>query len=344
MSISSVAPDHAAKLKAWRQQHGALAAPRYRITLVGRVDSAEARTFNLGKRPKGEPEKLWDADEVECLIPQLRRHNVLGFDVYLTPIDPGHHYIVVDDMKPRATKLLAGMGYAPCLVQSSSYGNEQAVLKVTRQIEREDEPKLANKVVQQLNMAYGDQKFSGVIHPFRMAGFSNKKPGRAAAFTVILLGSCRLCGKTAQALQALRDEAVQRASERAKPARCALARAPMPNLASGERGGTEAANAFCRATLKVHSWVRSRGLPVDHSRVDYRAAIAMFEAGWPPEEVRQGMLAGSEGLADRHRNPADYVARTVRKAEREFAACTPFFPRRRRGGGVALPSEEVRDV
>ncbi|MBE3830785.1 hypothetical protein HJ178_24800, partial [Vibrio parahaemolyticus] len=34
---------------------------------------------------------------------------------------------------------------------------------------------IANKVVVGLNKRYGDENFTGVSHPFRMAGFSNKK-------------------------------------------------------------------------------------------------------------------------------------------------------------------------
>ena len=340
-------PDHQAKIKAWRQQHSALSAPLYRITLVGRLGRAEGRSINLGKpRDKGAPEHFHGAAEVEELIPQLRRRNVLGFDVYVTPIDRVNHYIVIDDMRPGATQMLANLGYAPCLVQSSSKGNEQAVLKVPR-LDRVDEQTLANNVVRQLNVAYGDPRFSGVIHPFRTAGFSNKKPGRADAFTVILWGRDRICGRTRDALQMLRDSAAPSAGQLARFARSAVAAQKgqqKGNVPSAYPCAAGEERAFTVEIAAVRAWVKRRGLSEDASRVDYRAAIAMLAAGWPAEAVRAGMLSGSEGLAARHSNPTDYVFRTVRKAGLELAASHSFFPRRRRGGCVPLSSDGVRDV
>ena len=178
--------DHRKKIQAWSRQHEALQAPAYRVSLVGRTGSAEGQTINLGKaRKAGDPEKTYTAVEVEGLIPQLRWRNASGFDVYVTPLDSAHHYVVVDDMKAGASKLLAGLGFAPCLVQSSSKGNEQAVIKVAK-VDREEEQQLANRLVREMNAQHGDPKFSGVVHAFRMAGFSNKKPGRANALTRIL--------------------------------------------------------------------------------------------------------------------------------------------------------------
>lgn len=199
--------DHKQKIDAWRRQAAALGAPTYRVSLIGRTGQVEGKRINLGNpRDEGASERFYDASEVEALILQLRRRNAQGFDVYVTPIDQLHHYIVIDDMKPGAAQLLAGLGHIPCLVQSSSKDNEQAVLKVPR-LDRSDEQALANKVVQQLNMAYGDAKFSGVVHPFRMAGFSNKKTGRESALTRIIEAGHRICHKAADLLQQLRQAA-----------------------------------------------------------------------------------------------------------------------------------------
>lgn len=294
------------------------------MSLIGRAGTAEGKRINLGKqRDEGQSERFYDAAEVEALITQLRRRNAQGFDVYVTPIDRGHHYIVIDDMKPGAAQLLAGLGHAPCLVQSSSFGNEQAVLKVER-IERLDEQALANKVVQQLNMAHGDPKFSGAVHPFRMAGFSNKKPGREGAFTQIVTASHRICRRAADLLQQLRQAAdglVERVRKKREKEQIEVdaARQAQRNQDRSEieidfDRGDDSERAFRRAAAGVRAWVRLRGLTEDASRVDYRAAMAMLAAGWTEAEVQAGMISGSENLAGRHTNSDDYVRRTVSKA------------------------------
>lgn len=334
--------DHAKKIEAWRRQAAALDAPAYRVSLIGRTGQAKDKRINLGKsRDEDGAENFYDAAAVEALIPQLRRRNALGFDVYVTPIDKARHYIILDDMKPGAAQLLAGLGYAPCLVQSSSKDNEQAVLKMPR-IDRQDEQALANRVVQQLNMAHGDPKFSGVVHPFRMAGFSNKKPGRESAFTRILEAGHRICDKAADLLHQLRqaaDDLVERARKKrqqeqieADAARQAQ-RSPDRFEVEFDRGDNPE-RGFRRAAAGVRAWVRLRGLTEDASRVDYRASMAMLGAGWSEAQVRAGMIAGSDDLAARHTDPDDYVRRTVSKAGIELAtsASVASAPPRPRGG------------
>lgn len=337
--------DYAKKVEAWRRQAAALGSPVYRVSLIGRAGKAEGTRINLGKpRDESKAELFYDAAAVEALIPQLRRRNALGFDVYVTPIDNAHHYIVIDDMKPGAAQLLASLGHAPCLVQSSSKDNEQAVLKVPR-IERPDEQALANKVVLQLNIAHGDPKFSGVIHPFRMAGFSNKKPGRESAFTRILEVSHRICTRAAELLQQLRrsaDDLVERARKKreqehieADATRQAQRSRDRTEIEIDFDRGDDSERGFRRAAAGVRAWVRLRGLTEDASRVDFRTAVAMLGAGWTEAQVRAGMFAGSDDLAARHTDPDDYVRRTVRKARTQLAtsASAASAPSLRPSGG-----------
>jgi len=321
--------DHRKKIQAWSRQHEALQAPAYRVSLVGRTGSAEGQNINLGKaRKAGDLEKTYTAAEVEGLIPQLRWRNASGFDVYITPLDSQHHYVVVDDMKAGASKLLTGLGFAACLVQSSSKGNEQAVIKVAK-VDRADEQQLANRLVQQINQAHGDPRFSGVVHPFRMAGFSNKKPDRANAITRILQAGHRLCVLAAELLQQFRAAADIVLAQRRRQAEHDHLELEGRRQAQGTNGGEQVdvrferaddvETAFRRAVADVREWVTLHGLVEDASRVDYRAALAMLNAGWTETEVRNGMLVGSIDLAQRHHDPEDYVRRTVQRAGVDLA-------------------------
>jgi len=296
---------------------------------VGRTGSAEGQNINLGKaRKAGDLEKTYTAAEVEGLIPQLRWRNASGFDVYITPLDSQHHYVVVDDMKAGASKLLTGLGFAACLVQSSSKGNEQAVIKVAK-VDRADEQQLANRLVQQINQAHGDPRFSGVVHPFRMAGFSNKKPDRANAITRILQAGHRLCVLAAELLQQFRAAADIVLAQRRRQAEHDHLELEGRRQAQGTNGGEQVdgrferaddvETAFRRAVADVREWVTLHGLVEDASRVDYRAALAMLNAGWTETEVRNGMLVGSVDLAQRHHDPEDYVRRTVQRAGVDLA-------------------------
>jgi hypothetical protein len=193
-------------------------------------------------------------------------------------------------------------------------------------------------------MAHGDAKFSGVVHPFRMAGFSNKKPGRESAFTRILEARHRICPKAADLLQQLRQAADGQAERARKSREQEKIEADATRQAQRSRDQAElellfehdddAERAFRRAAAGVRAWVKLRGFAEDASRVDYRACISMLSAGFGEDQVQAGMIAGSDDLATRHRDPEGYTRLTVRNASialatsQEASAASSARPRR----------------
>lgn len=317
-------PNHKAKLSAWQQQHAALQAPAYRLTLTARRD--DLKTYNMGKG-KGEEgqERTYSAQEVAEMLPRLARQNARGYDVYITPIDPAFHYFVIDDMTPQGVRQLKGSGFTPALVQTSSQGNEQCILKVPRQSDQVDEQKLANQLVQHLNKQIGDPKFSGVIHPFRMAGFSNKKPGRGDFFTRILESGHRICGRAAQALEEMREgvrKRLQQAQDAKKQAEALKDReAQQLRLDALQRDGGTHQDNLCRGTYKmVLKQVEAAGWPLDMSKVDFRVAKHLHSMGLSDQTIERLLTAHSPSLHDRHSNADDYARRTVEAARQAIVS------------------------
>lgn len=302
-----------AKQRAWAQQSAALGAPTYRVTLKARRD--ELTTYNVGKgRGSDGGERFYTATEVEQLLPRLSRENARGFDVYVTPIDPGHHFMVIDDMQPGALERLRADGFAPCLVQSSSADNQQAVLKVPK---APGEQKQANTLVVELNRQYGDPNFSGVVHPFRMAGFANKKPGRGDTFTRVIEAVERLCARAGAMLVEIKAQATTERQERVAASE-RPARAARPVDVSDVPAG--ALEAFRRARARHAGLVAARGWVRDESRLDWAATLDALRDGYAPADVAGAILALSPGLSVRHNNPADYASRTVSNALSEVTA------------------------
>ena len=318
-------PRHSAAVKAkaaaWRQQHAALGAPAYRVTLTSRVDGR--KSFNLGKgRAADGGEQFYSPDKVESLIPYLSRQNALAYDIYITPLDPDHHYLVIDDMHGDALERLRAEGYRPALIQESSTNNQQAVLKVPRDAEGgKAEQSQANELVQELNRNYGDPEFSGVIHPFRMAGFSNKKPGKKNAFTRLIEAAGGICRRATEALAAIRARRAASAQEKERAERVerieqADPEAPRtPPMAQAGYLTPE----FQREQRRVLGIVRQQGWSADWSRIDYQACVRLLRQGHDREAVREALVAASPDLTQRHRDTADYADRTIRAAVRELA-------------------------
>lgn len=290
-----------AKMEAWSVQSRALGSPHYRLTLKSRRD--DLPSFNVGKGRGAEgAEQFYTASDVSGMIPYLSAQNLKGRDIYLTPIDPKHHYLVVDDMTPDTLDAMTSKGWQPALVQESSQGNRQAILKVPR-IDGPHEQSVANALVVSLNREYGDPNFSGAIHPFRMAGFANKKPGRDNAFTRIISAAGVICEKAKSALAGIR---------------AAFKPAPLPRLDRQEHGSIirppVSGGAFGRARSMILGLAVKNGWTVDESRLDFGAARLMTADGMSVDEVAAGILEESPRLIERHRDPHGYAMRTAENA------------------------------
>jgi len=316
-----VPPHVYAKQREWAKQSNALGAPYYRVTLTARRDGLSTFNYGKGKGESGE-EKLYTAADVRELIPYLARQNKAGYDIYITPMSPGWHYMVLDDTTAeRLASLIIEHGVSHCLVQESSPGNLQAVFRVSKDMEGKDEQSLANRIVVWLNQGWGDPKFSGVIHPFRMAGFANAKQKYEAANgsrpLVRLVDYCnRPCKVLGGRLDMLRREAKAAAGVVMKPTTSRSQPTPTQaaHPASRHAPDRDPATQFATELRQVRALVISLGWQPDPSAMDYRAALAMLEGGWSADEVREGMLGASPGLAERHKSIVDYVERTVAAA------------------------------
>jgi hypothetical protein len=297
----SASPAVMAKQKAWSVQSHALGSPHYRLTLKSRRD--DLPSFNIGKgRGVDGAERFYTASDVSGLIPYLSAQNLKGRDIYLTPIDPAHHYLVVDDMTPETLKSMTGNGWRPALVQESSQGNRQAILKVPR-VDGPNEQSVANALVVSLNREYGDPNFSGAIHPFRMAGFANKKIGRDNAFTRIISAAGVICEKAKDALAGIR---------------AAFTPAPLPRLDRHDNHSIirppVSGGAFSRARSMIFGLAMKHGWTVDESRLDFGAARLLTADGLSVDEVAAGILEESPRLEERHRDPQGYALRTAQNA------------------------------
>ena len=322
--ILDASPDRDTTVKraAWSKQSKALDAEQYRITLVGRKES-QPKGINLGKAKDGGEEKFYSKDEVADLIPALRRHNAQGFDIYVTPIDRHTHYILIDDVKPESMQKLKTDGWVPALVQESSKDNRQAIIKAHKS-PRDDEQQIANKLVSGLNQKYGDPKLSGVVHGFRMAGFSNQKPGRDRAFTIMKETPGLPCNRADAVLKKWRTEAdiltLEKAKEalrladekeRARRMQCILE--PVHDAKAKAKASVGYGSAYYdELYLKTaRSYVKQYGADANWSAIDYRCGVAIVaQGGGDIDDATAAIRRNSPALADRHSDTESYLQKT----------------------------------
>lgn len=317
----AVAPHIAAKQHAWRQQHDALQAPAYRITLTARRENLQ--TFNLGKGkgPEG-AEKFYTAQEVNDLIPQLSRHNARGYDIYVTPISDRHHYIVLDDSDTDRLKAMqAKTGILPVLVQESSPGNLQAVI-VADKAQGRHEQSNANFIVQGLNKAAGDPKFTGAIHPFRMAGFMNQKPVYEQNGKRPIVrprpGIVKMSpGKADPVLNEMLSKQREQQAEQEQKRRVIERTRSIESFNATSRKSS-ADDRYLEEASRICKHVDSKGWERDWSRIDYAVACKMIgENYYSNDQIADAIMNNSPGIDERKQNPAYYAKQTVEAAERD---------------------------
>ena len=317
-SDSALKPDHVAKINAWQQQHTGLMAPYYRITCIPRVSDKKA--FNIGKSKEGEI--FYTATQVENMISQLRRHNALGYDIYVTPIDPNYHYFVVDDVNASKLNALKNTEFKPCLIQESSDNNKQFIIKVSKK-EHDGENTLANAMVEKLNKDYGDPKFTGVSHPFRMAGFSNKKENKNNFITKVVYAANVVCtfasglldkARTNWTIKAekQREELQKQRAEHTKSMRL-LDIEQQPN------------KVYDHITAFKNEWRKQLGLakannwPLDYSRIDFRVTKSLY-GKYSEKQLVEAILEASPNVSERHHSEIAYATRTAQNAIQDVLA------------------------
>lgn len=306
--------DYKVKVNAWSKQHEALNSPHYRLTLVSRVDG---RRISLGKGNGVDgAEKKYNADEVKDFIPLLRSYNARGFDIYITPLDPYYHYGVIDDVKEESRKIVTDE-YKPCLVQKSSDDNYQAIIKFRKE-PSENEQSMANTAVLDINTKYGDKKFSGVVHPFRMAGFSNKKTGRENAFTVIVEN---FKGYVSEVLNSAMDKLRHFYNAPYVNTTPPIVSSSGPVFGTpknykaifGNDVGVISESVFTRTYKQIVGLTESKGWSADDSRIDFRVAVQLLKK-YNADDVEKALKNFSPDISQRHKNVDQYVSMTVANA------------------------------
>jgi len=309
------APDHIKKIATWERQHAALQAPQYRLTIVPRRDKNK-KTFNLGKQ-KDSPEVFYSANDVKKLIPQLRRFNAIGHDIYITPIDDMNHYILLDDATKIGVEALKKRGLMPILVQESSDNNIQAIYKADKETNRKKEQSDANAMMSTLNKKYGDEKISAVVHPFRMAGFTNAKPEREIdgkrPFTQILETS-EGNKKMSEWLAEIRIETDKKdLKEKSVKREKILIDAELQSTETF-KSMAEAEKRFSILYKKHYGLAKKMKWEIDPSRIDFAVSKDMLIEGYSIDEVKEAMIALSPSLQERHSDTERYAIRTATKA------------------------------
>ena len=311
---------------AWRQQAAALGASAYRLSLTDGLrplGTARPTRFGPGMASMetvasievmaGEGATDYSARQIEALMPELRALNAKGFDVSFTPLDPAYHYLVVQGLRPQRLDGLRADGYVPALVQRSGEADVQAVLKVPRESDREDEQSLLDAVSLEVTQRWGKRGSEDADQGLPMAGFirhGHPEKAKKSALTVILEALGALCMKTLARLRSLRLASDQEAEKVALTQEGIL------------KKGQLAAKFMSAMDAQLYRRHAARSSGVDPDQMDLAVAKNMLKEGYRPVQVTAA-LRTSPGLAERYPNVDLYVKEKVKNAQKALNVAPP---------------------
>jgi len=311
------------KKQAVLRQLDALGCDQYRITCKARREGL--KSFNMCRpryNPKKEPkpdEVLFTRDSLDWL-PEAEKLNVLGYDIYITPVSPHVHTFLVDDLTEDGLKK-AVQEYSVAWAQKSSENNYQVLILVPNPGDTKLERRAANKMIQKLNLELGgDAKLQGVRRPFRTVAFQNKKPGKSGAWTKEVYSTSTtprtFCPRATAELAAIRQE-MQKAEPERQQQKAMLRRRhrQVQSIVEFREAETSAEKHLQRrwkwhygraiAKVRAKEWKTVR-----YELIDYAAAKDLIEDGLDPREVLQALQRQSPGLQAGEMDP-QYARQTL---------------------------------
>jgi hypothetical protein len=293
------------------KQLEAIGAEQYSVTFMSKVKP----TINLGKGkgPAGE-EHFYSKEEIlNTLIPTMGYHNARGYNIFITPMPTETvDYLLVDDIRNMAEV----QKMQPAVILQSGPTKMQALVKMER-VGMEHEQ--LNRWFRDTNKKIGDPKIAGIVHPMRLAGFTNRKPeyqkpnGRYP-FVQVREAKGTPWEKAVEAARAVIDAWEGEARFQAQ-----LAQVKATTIANTTaRKEVRAEGQAMAYAIKYYEKATAGGY--DLSASDFGLAKKLLEAGAKEEDVMATIAKHSPGLVERHPNTESYISNTIAKVREKVVA------------------------
>lgn len=330
------AREKAIKIAAWRKQHEALGSPLYRVTLIDRdqerIKKCGYTHSVLGKsknKHEGDHYDLKTVSEIENAIDALISKNNRGYDVYVTPVDPHFYYLLVDDLHEQKKgfegrySAFMKSGYTPILIQESSDDNFQAIIKIprTNSDSKSVEHETVNKLFKDIDKLYGEGNIQGgVVHAFRMAGFSNRKPCKNGRFTIVkATNPCVVCEKARfQVAEMMANKDAEEEKVKIDKVKVARLEAIRSHEVDPLRRNDPLVVKACKAEFSRIIGLVDKGYikgDLDMSKVDFWVVKALLIEGYAANPVARAIVAVSPDISYRKpKRELEYANLTVMNA------------------------------
>lgn len=247
--------------------------------------------------------RSWQIDQIIKNLPQLKRENARGADIFYRPSGSVNQGIILlDDLNSFQIIRLEKQGFKAAVVVETSPQNFQAWIRVsTTPLSKGVATQAAKQLAKEFQ---ADPNSADWRHFGRLVGFTNKKPQHIDSNGMspwILLHS--YWGKIAPKGRTLIQEAEKLSPQTKKVAIPQQSDHPSP---------FSPIETFQR--LFQH-FAKQYGDQADYSRIDWAVVKIMVKKEFSPQEIAMGLRKGSPNIEARKAGHLDdYINRTIQKA------------------------------
>lgn len=243
--------------------------------------------------------KDFSIDDIVKSFSELEHYNNDSFDVYIKNEEGNFFNLIIDDLTQEKAKLLLEEYHIDYMLCSSN-NNFQAIINLNKSLFTKEQ---ADYIVKVINKKFGDEKFSGANHYFRLCGFNNKKSknnnelvtpvhfenkvdkqtstNKLLALVQNIETGIHTSVHTTKMLTSFLDDRKKQIAEKEVKAEIAL----------------------CKKIFHTLDW----------SVVDYRIVQRLYKLNYKPDEISEALILFTD-FQDRHSNPVDYLNRTITNA------------------------------
>lgn len=243
--------------------------------------------------------KDFSADDIVKSFIELDNYNNDSFDVYIKHEEGNFFNLVIDDLTQEKAKLLLEEYHIDYMLCSSN-NNFQAIINLDKATFSKEQ---ADYIVKVINKNFGDEKFSGANHYFRLCGFNNRKSknnnelvtpvhfdnkidkqtsvNKLLALVQNIKTGIHTSVHTTKMLTSFLDDRKKQIAENAVKAEIVL----------------------CKKIFHTLDW----------SVIDYRIVKRLYKLNYKPDEIAEVLILFTD-FKDRHADPEDYLKRTITNA------------------------------
>ena len=245
--------------------------------------------------------KDFSIDDIVKSFTELEHYNNESFDVYIKHEEGNFFNIVIDDLTQEKAKLLLEEYYIDYMLCSSS-NNFQSIINLDKSLFSKEQ---ADYIVKVINKKFGDEKFSGANHYFRLCGFNNKKSKNNNELVTPVHFDNKIDKQTSvnKLLALVQNLNINSNTNTSVHTNKMLTSFLDDRKKQIAENAVKAEIVLCKKIFHTLDW----------SVIDYRIVKRLYKLNYKPDEIAEVLILFTD-FKDRHADPEDYLRRTITNA------------------------------